>query len=315
MGLHSLDYYLTLYGARLYRAGASRVYNVSGNYELNPFFQQAIDSESWFSRRFLTSLVLVGAYFFVLASGVGWLADGAATRVDADTEGAQQVLREVYSALMGAYIFTRVAVIGFHLQNNWLFRRINRPHSPIRGSFTFDRQTVYRLAAHRFAGFAMILGVAACLAPSGWLLGGFLGCALVAGNIAVLGSLPLARPGCPAEQTVTLPLSYGPSFDLCVGAGQGLRGVKHLAADSRAGTIEVRTGWSWKSWGERISFGIREVNDAETGVTVSSRCVLSTTLVDYGKNASNVRRNMQLLAGPGRRPEGESAARRDMPPA
>src|SRR5262249_16196243 len=86
MGLHALDYYFTLWAASLYHAGANRIYNLSGSYELNPFFQKVIDKQRWFSMRFLLTLLLVGALFFLVAWGTKVLSDEAVANSDANAE-------------------------------------------------------------------------------------------------------------------------------------------------------------------------------------------------------------------------------------
>lgn len=193
MGLHSLDYCLTMYAAHLYYGGANRVYAVDGSIELNPIFQSVIDSRRWFSKRFLLTLVLVGFIFFALA----WLTrskwDMLSANADANAEEALAGLRYMFSVLMGSFIFTRLAVIGSHVRTIWLFRRMTRPDSPIRGSIAFDRPTGYGVAAFHFGGVAVLLGVAACVAPSGWLVGGSLGCALIFGYVVLLGFITSRR--------------------------------------------------------------------------------------------------------------------------
>ena len=94
------------------------------------------------------------------------------------------------------FIFSRPPVIAGRLSYIWLFRRIIRPDCPIQGSIAFDRGTGYRLTAIRLASLATIFGVATSLSPSGWLLGGFVGCATLAGHIFLLGlrSHPALRP-------------------------------------------------------------------------------------------------------------------------
>ncbi|HEY6308974.1 MAG TPA: hypothetical protein VI488_21235 [Candidatus Angelobacter sp.] len=55
--LYLLDYYLTIAGARVYRAGAQQTIIFEGSYELTPGYQRDVDQLRWVSRRFIWSLV------------------------------------------------------------------------------------------------------------------------------------------------------------------------------------------------------------------------------------------------------------------
>ncbi len=63
-----------------------------------------------------------------------------------------------------------------------------------------------------------------------------------------------------------------------------------LKARSLLGLVLV----SWKSWGEIIAFDIHKTNDV-IQVEISSRSVVHTTLVDYGKNLENVEKIVSFL--------------------
>ncbi len=49
--------------------------------------------------------------------------------------------------------------------------------------------------------------------------------------------------------------------------------------------IIARVGWNWRSWGEVVVIDLRPRND----ITVTSRCILPTQRLDWGKNKANVK--------------------------
>ncbi|MDY8137493.1 hypothetical protein [Aquimarina sp. 2201CG5-10] len=54
--------------------------------------------------------------------------------------------------------------------------------------------------------------------------------------------------------------------------------------------ILLKTGTTWKSWGEEIKISLKSANKNDFEYTVSSSPKLKTTLFDYGKNLENVTR-------------------------
>jgi hypothetical protein len=52
--------------------------------------------------------------------------------------------------------------------------------------------------------------------------------------------------------------------------------------------IVLKTGVTWKSWGEEIKIILKSIKDKEFEYEISSNPRLKTTLVDYGKNLQNV---------------------------
>ncbi len=154
IALHCLDYWLTIYGALLYRAVGHRFVEFSGSYELNPVFQRVVDRGQWISRRFILTLLAPAALFWLLAV--------------LDTSDHLCVLDPV----LGAVIFTRVGVITLHLTNIWLFRRADRYPGAVTGHIRYDRPTTLLISALRYAFLGAVVGIAACIAPNGFLIGG-----------------------------------------------------------------------------------------------------------------------------------------------
>jgi hypothetical protein len=59
--------------------------------------------------------------------------------------------------------------------------------------------------------------------------------------------------------------------------------------DSVAGRLEATVPFSFKSWGEKIQVCVSGV-DGDVLVEVKSSSGMRTTLVDWGKNADNIKR-------------------------
>ena len=57
----------------------------------------------------------------------------------------------------------------------------------------------------------------------------------------------------------------------------------------------VRTGVSWKSWGETIQIVIVSSGEHQNIIEIKSKPALGTTLVDYGKNAKNISKIIELI--------------------
>src|SRR5690242_9638751 len=58
LGSYIADYYLTLYSARLYRAGGKEHFAFEGSLELTPYYQRDIDSLRRVSLRFILALLI-----------------------------------------------------------------------------------------------------------------------------------------------------------------------------------------------------------------------------------------------------------------
>jgi len=54
--------------------------------------------------------------------------------------------------------------------------------------------------------------------------------------------------------------------------------------------ILLKSGMTWKSWGEEIKIILKSENETDFEYQISSSPKLKTTLVDYGKNLENINR-------------------------
>jgi uncharacterized lipoprotein len=91
------------------------------------------------------------------------------------------------------------------------------------------------------------------------------------------------------ESTINVEGDYDRIWDRCLGALERT-GVEVKAADSRTGVIEGTKSMSWASHGEIIVVHIAKVAEGECSVRIKSDSKLATIMIDFGKNASNVRK-------------------------
>jgi len=75
-------------------------------------------------------------------------------------------------------------------------------------------------------------------------------------------------------------------------------GARISDMDRSLGFIVAKTGQTMKSWGEIITFNIREVND-KVRIEVTSKPQIRPQLLilDYGKNYENVKKIADFLKG------------------
>lgn len=156
-----LDYYLTLYGARLYQSGAKEHFGFGGSYELTPYYQKEIDLLRVVSPRFLLMLALSS-----LAIGlVWWLAVPLLG------------LPEFFLLLIGGLISRQLVVIIRHIRNIVLFRHAQTAGN-IQGRVEYTRRVTLRGSAAELFTFAAIYLLIFLIAGSVFFAGGTLACTL-----------------------------------------------------------------------------------------------------------------------------------------
>ncbi|MGV9411386.1 hypothetical protein ACWDOP_15825 [Nocardia sp. NPDC003693] len=154
------------------------------------------------------------------------------------------------------------------------------------------------------AGYSAILGVGLGGAVVVGVVGGLLFGAIMSlllGTINIRSARRIggeAATNAPVRQQVSTVLSAEPPavFEAVDHLIQG-SGARVTRRDTIAGRIEARTGFSWKSWGERLSATVLSLGDGRTEVRIESRPAFPGTVVDYGKNLQNVRQLEQGLRG------------------
>jgi len=88
---------------------------------------------------------------------------------------------------------------------------------------------------------------------------------------------------------------YDQAIALCVLALDQISDCRINNVDEVLGRIEAKAGFSWKSYGEIISFDIFSIGHDCTQVELISKPLRQLTLVDYGKNLKNVEKILAFL--------------------
>jgi hypothetical protein len=109
------------------------------------------------------------------------------------------------------------------------------------------------------------------------------------GERRALDPVVTSRPG---VASATIPVGVPAAQVLRHGAEAAatLPRAELTSVDTHTGTLVLRVGMSWLSWGERIGITAPPRFRSATDVTITSRSVVPWTLVDYGVNARNVER-------------------------
>ena len=90
------------------------------------------------------------------------------------------------------------------------------------------------------------------------------------------------------KRKLKLKIPYKVAYYLCLESINSLPKARLQKENRSQGKIDVRTGMSWKTSGDKISFDVQKIDDDRTQVIVSSRPVVRLALMDYGKNLDNV---------------------------
>lgn len=151
------DYYLTIWGARLHRAGAREHIAFEGSYELTPQFQQDINGLRWFSRRFLGYVLLSVAVVAAL-----WIVARLWPRLEA-----------VFLLVYGGLLFRQLAVLARHARNIVLFRRLCA-HDGVQGSIRYSQWLSLEVSYVELLATGLLLLAAAAVAWRLSILGGAL---------------------------------------------------------------------------------------------------------------------------------------------
>ncbi|TXC90451.1 hypothetical protein FS935_10960 [Metabacillus litoralis] len=85
------------------------------------------------------------------------------------------------------------------------------------------------------------------------------------------------------------------AFKVCKKVGSVLNGARISYENQQKGLLIIKTGISWKTWGDIIEVVVEEVGANSTRVSIQSRPLVPTTLVDYGKNSENIQRIIRYL--------------------
>jgi hypothetical protein len=158
--------------------------------------------------------------------------------------------------------------------------------------------------------FGLLFGLVALLAGgprTGLIVGLLTGLAFGVPMALIIGSLHIARIGASgpgevsggtrASTVVELPMQMDRALHQAAGVLQSLGGFQIEQVDVTAGVLTARSGMTATSWGEQVTIEARP-GPAGTALRIQSRPSMKLTLIDYGRNADNVRRIAEGLATP-----------------
>lgn len=160
-GLYVSDYVLTLWAARLYRAGAKSHVVLKGSLEITPYFQQDIDALKPVSSRFIRALLFSG-----LAIALAWL---LAVRLAG--------LPQAFSFLVGALILLETTAHIRHVRNIVFLKTLRDMHA-LKGQIEYPRWLSLKLSSVEILGFAALFLLVFAVTGDWFFLGGVASCLL-----------------------------------------------------------------------------------------------------------------------------------------
>jgi hypothetical protein len=106
------------------------------------------------------------------------------------------------------------------------------------------------------------------------------------------------------RRSLTIDVAYDEAFRLCTEAVRRL-GRAHVSeeTDYNSGVILSVKGATWRSWGEKIRFDLRELG-GRTEVFVECRPLMRTAIADFGASLRNMDAIMGFLVAHGATGEG-----------
>lgn len=93
---------------------------------------------------------------------------------------------------------------------------------------------------------------------------------------------------------IDLSISYDQAFKLCIESLDQLKKAKVEDKDYSQGWIIAKTGITWDTFGDTISFKLTEQEDCNTNIVISSKPT-HFQIADYGKNLDNVNKIISFL--------------------
>lgn len=157
--VYVLDYYLTIFGAKLYAQGAKEHILYEGSYELTPVFQRDIDALRLFSPRFFLYVVFSMVVILVFWVLDGWLLGGFG----------------FFALLMGALFLREAAVYMRHFRVIVLYA-LARDGTGLSGRIRYRRWLLLRSSGAELITFSILFLVLYFLYGSLFTLGGALSC-------------------------------------------------------------------------------------------------------------------------------------------
>jgi len=153
------DYYLTLWGARLFKNVAGAFIDMEGSYEIEQVWQKDVDALRHLSPQFLYYLGLSSAVFLAV-----WWYSVRYINVPG-----------LFLFAFGSFVLTQVVVHMRHVRNILYFRSLRTPGA-IEGRIKYARWASERTSAVDLVCFAALFVLCYLLSERVMFLGGALGC-------------------------------------------------------------------------------------------------------------------------------------------
>ena len=157
--VYSVNYYLSIYGAYLYHAGAKDTIVFEGLYVLTPTLQKAIAARGFVTTQFLWRLLILS-----LAILAAW-----------SLCVVQFQRPELFSFLMGGLLLYEAADFLQDFRTIVLFRYARRAEG-LQGKIEYSKRLVLTLSVFELYGFAGLYFLMFLVAGSWFFLGGTLTC-------------------------------------------------------------------------------------------------------------------------------------------
>ena len=149
------DYFLTLAAATIHERRHAKQFPQE-NYELNPVWQKSIAQRKWFNPRHLF-LVALTCGLLALLFEVTALPDPLA------------------ECLLGALFVAEGMLVGRHVSNILIYRRMARTPEQVTGQVTMSHAVTLSVSAYHYLTVAVPLVLVALVDPTPAVLGGVLG--------------------------------------------------------------------------------------------------------------------------------------------
>jgi hypothetical protein len=189
----ALDWLLTHAGARASRR-VRDVWASDGSYEMNPTWQDAVDS----GRRFSWRLVGAAAVLVAALLAVRYLL----TLADLGPA--------FFAVAAGAILLVQAPIFMAHVSNLQTFRALADPRS-VSGQIRFHRPFLYAQSGWHFARYAVLWLLLWLPSQQAFFLGGVLGCFVLARRMFSLGAAATSStPATAAPAADVAPDSVGP---------------------------------------------------------------------------------------------------------
>lgn len=96
------------------------------------------------------------------------------------------------------------------------------------------------------------------------------------------------------SKTVTLSVPYEDAFALCLKSLETVHAPVIEHKDYQQGLVTAKTGRTWNSWGNTISYRITSLGENASSIAVTSRPA-KFQVVDYGENLRQIKRIVSAL--------------------